>query len=173
MNTLRNSSKLMMSLMIIMLMTLGTGCKSKKKAMEAQAAADKAKMEQEAALQRERDAELKRQQEAEEAAKRNAQATTEAPAQKLDLFFSAIANSNNVNAANSSMNEALSLFASPDAPVLIVISEEAGQKDYDRPTTIAQYLNYLKDTKKNMNKIGNLQFDASGKITEVELIKQK
>ena len=32
-------------------------------------------------------------------------------------------------------------------------------------------LNYLKDTKNNGNSISNLQFDNSGKITEVELRK--
>ena len=39
------------------------------------------------------------------------------------------------------------------------------------PTTIIDYLNYLKDQKKNMNKIDKLQFDNAGKITEVELRK--
>ncbi|HLZ16132.1 MAG TPA: hypothetical protein VKQ08_03795, partial [Cyclobacteriaceae bacterium] len=72
---------------------------------------------------------------------------------------------------NSSINEALTLFASPQAPVLIVISEEDGKKDYDRPTTITAYLNYLKDQKKNINDIAGLKTDASGKITELELKK--
>lgn len=141
--------------------------------MEANAAAEKARMEQEAAAQREREAEEKRKQEAEAQAKRDAEAQRQAPAQKLDIYFNAIANSGNVNSANSSINEALALFASPDTPVLIVISEENGQKDYDRPTTIRDYLNYLKDQKKNANKINDLKFDSSGKITEVELVKQK
>ena len=52
-----------------------------------------------------------------------------------------------------------------------MISESNGQKDYDRPTTIRDYLNYLKDQKKNMNQISNLQFDSAGKITEMELKK--
>ena len=144
--------------------------------MEAQAAADKAKMEQEAALQREkeREAELQRQREAEEQARRDAEAKrNQAPAERLDLYFNAIANSNNVTAANSTISETLALFASPDTPVLIVISEENGQKDYDRPTTISNYLNYLKDTKRNINRISDVKVDASGKITELELVKQK
>ena len=74
------------------------------------------------------------------------------------------------NAINQ-INEALSLFASPDTPVLIVISESGGQKDYDRPTTIKNYLNYLKDQKKNINKISDVKYDGSGKITELELKK--
>ena len=83
------------------------------------------------------------------------------------------ASTSSVAAANGSINEALTLFASKDTPVLIVISEANGQKDYDRPTTIGEYLNYLKDQKKNINKISHLEFDASGKITEVELVKNQ
>jgi hypothetical protein len=48
---------------------------------------------------------------------------------------------------------------------------EGETKDYDRPTTIRRYLEYLKDQKKNMNAVHNIQYDASGKITELELIK--
>jgi hypothetical protein len=162
-----------MMALLVLLMLGGAGCKSKKKAMEANAAAEKARMEQEAAAQRDREAEEKRKREADEQARRDADSKKQAPAEKLDLYFSAIANSGNVNSANSSINEALALFASPDTPVLIVISEEGGQKDYDRPTTIRDYLNYLKDQKKSANKIGDLKFDGSGKITEVELVKQK
>jgi hypothetical protein len=54
-----------------------------------------------------------------------------------------------------------------------VISEEQGVKDYDRPTTIKAYLNYLKDVKKNINRVGKLQVNNSNKITEVELIKDR
>ncbi len=64
------------------------------------------------------------------------------------------------------------MFSSPDTPVLIVINESNGEKDYDRPTTIREYLNYLKDQKKNINKIQKLEFDDAGKITEVELRKE-
>jgi hypothetical protein len=131
-------------------------------------------MEQEANLRKE---EEQRKKEAEEAARRDAEARRQqealanAPKAKLNQYFASISSSNNVASANSSINEALNLFASPDTPVLIVISEENGQKDYDRPTTIRQYLNYLKDTRNNSNTISNLQFDNSGKITEVELRK--
>jgi hypothetical protein len=170
--SLFRTSRIFFTLMIAILLVF-SGCKSKKKAMEAQAAAEKARMEQEAARQREADAEARRKREADEQARKDAEAKKQAPAQKLDLFFNSIANSNNVNGANNSINEALAMFSSPDTPVLIVISEENGQKDYDRPTTIRNYLNYLKDQKKNPNKISNLQFDSSGKITELELSKLK
>lgn len=158
--------------LIIGMVAVGSGCKSKKKAMEA-AAAEKARLEQEAELRRQKDEEARR--EAEERAKREADAKAKAeaaaPRQKLEQLFGEIANSSNAASANRSISEALTLFASDETPVLIVISESGGMKDYDRPTTIKQYLEYLKDTKNNMNAISNLQFDSSGKITEVELKK--
>ncbi len=171
MNSFRNSSKLVMVILVVMISTFG--CKSKKKAMEA-AAAEKARMEQEAAFQKQRD-EDQRKKDAEEKARRDAEADKASragtPYTQLGEYFSAIASSSNLNSANTSINEALTLFASPQTPVLIIISESNGQKDYDRPTTIISYLNYLKDQKKNMNKIEKLQFDNAGKITEVELRK--
>jgi hypothetical protein len=170
MNSIRHSSKLVM--LVFVMLILASGCKSKKKAMEA-AAAEKARMEQEEA-RRLQEEEMKRK-EAEEQAKRDAAATqgqASAPREKLALYFDAISNASNATSANNTISEALTLFASPETPVLIVISESGGQKDYDRPTTIQNYLNYLKDQKKNMNKISNVQFDSSGKITELELRKQ-
>ena len=172
MNVIRNSSKVIM--WILVLMICFTGCKSKKKAAEAaRAAEERARMEQEANLRAEDERKKKEAEDAAraEAERRQQEMLANAPKAKLNQYFESIANSNNVASANSSINEALTLFASPETPVLIVISEESGQKDYDRPTTIRQYLNYLKDTKNNANTISNLQFDNSGKITEVELRK--
>jgi len=173
---IRNSPSLLVITFTILLCI--TGCKSKKKAMEAQAAAEKARVEREAAEQRQKEAELKKQRDAEEAARREAdakreaeQARTREPRAKLNDYFNMISSSSSMTAANSSINEALSLFASADTPVLIVISESGGQKDYDRPTTIKAYLNYLKDQKKNMNQISDMKFDNTGKITELELRK--
>ena len=170
MNAFRNSSKLIMWVLVLMMVI--TGCKSKKKAAEAaRAAEERARIEQEANLRKDEEAKRK---EAEEAARRDAearqnQAMANEPKAKLNQYFDAISGSGNVASANSSINEALTMFASPDTPVLIIISESGGQKDYDRPTTIRQYLDYLKDQKKNINTISNLQMDNSGKITEVEL----
>jgi len=45
-------------------------------------------------------------------------------------------------------------------------------KDYDRPTTIRKYLEYLKDQGRFDKDIENLVVDKNGKITEVELIKK-
>jgi len=172
MNSIQNSSKLVLLVFILSMIVLG--CKSAKKTAAANAANEKAKMEHEATLRKQKEDELKKK--AEENAKRNAQSAItvmkeNAPKVKLSEYFDAIANADNVASANSSINEALALFASSEAPVLVVISEEGGKKDYDRPTTIKAYLNYLKDQKKNINYIDNLQVDASGKITEVELKK--
>jgi hypothetical protein len=161
--------------LLVVLMAVGGGCKSKKKAAEAAAAAEKAQMEQEAAaLKKQQEEDRKRREAEEEAAKRAAAEATnkKAPQAKLEEYFTSISNSSNEASANSSINEALSLFASSDTPVLIVIHESGGQKDYDKPTTIKNYLYYLKDQKKQADKIGNLQFVNSGKITEVELVKQ-
>ena len=175
----RTSMRFLGFAIIIACVALGSGCKSKKKAMEAQAAAEKARLEQEAKAKKQREEEeaARKQREAEERARAEAEAAEKArksdPYTKLEQYFNAIGSANNVASANSSINEALTLFASPETPVLIVISESGGQKDYDRPTTIQNYLNYLKDQKKKADKLGNLQFDASGKITEVELVKQK
>ncbi|UII29156.1 nucleoid-structuring protein H-NS [Fulvivirga maritima] len=163
--------------MVALLIIFSAGCKSKKQAGDiSDADAEKAKMEQEA-RQRELEAERRRAEEerlAREKARAEAEAAAAAankPENKLADYFQAIANAPTTSSANSSINEALTMFSSPDAPVLIVISQSGSQKDYDRPTTIKEYLNYLKDQKKNVNRISDLQFDASGKIKEVELSK--
>lgn len=84
--------------------------------------------------------------------------------------FDAISGAGSTSEANSNINQALSLFSSPDAPVLIIISE-AG--DYDRPTTISRYLNYLKDQRRNPNVVNNVVLDNQGRIREIELIKSQ
>ena len=178
---IQRSSRFMMLAVMVVVLAMGAGCKGKKKAMEAQAAAEKARIEAEAAAKKQREREeeeARRRREAEEQSRRDAEARARAdrevgPQKKLEQYFSAISNASSPGAANNSINEALALFASPSTPVLIVIHEEGGEKDYDRPTNIKDYLNYLKDQKKQADRIGNLQFDGSGKIKEVELVKQK
>ena len=90
----------------------------------------------------------------------------------LDDYFDLIANSTNLATSNRYINEALGLFASEDVPVLIIISKSGNIVDYDRPTTIKKYLEYVKDQKIVRNKIENVVYDSSGKITELELIKK-
>jgi len=165
-----------MMTIVVILMLAGAGCKSKKKAMEASnAAAEKARMEQEAASRKQREEEERQRKEAEARAQRerDAEAKKREPYTRLERYFSSISGSGNTTAANNSINEALAMFSSPETPVLIIISQSGEQKDYDRPTTIREYLNYLKDQQKNANKIEKLEFDGSGKITTVELTKLK
>jgi flagellar biosynthesis GTPase FlhF len=171
---------LRLPVLALILVVLLFSCKSKKQALQASnVAAEKAKLEQEAALRKiqQLEEEAKRK-EAEEKARREAEAKSaetakvSAPEQsRLNQYFETIANSGSTTSANSSIMEALAMFASPEAPVLIVISEYNGQKDYDRPTTIQNYLNYLKDQKKSNSVVSAVKTNSAGKITELELRK--
>jgi hypothetical protein len=178
-NKMISRSSRLFVIVAICLLLIGSGCKSKKKAMEARNAAERARIEQEAADKKKREEDEARKREAEERARAEAEAeanrksASSTPAAKLDQYFNAIAASGNAASANSSISEALTMFSSGQTPVLIVISEEGGAKDYDKPTTIQDYLNYLKDQKKNLNAISDIKFDGSGKITEVELTRKK
>lgn len=98
-----------------------------------------------------------------------ARSAEEIAAEKLENYFNAVAAASSVNAANQSIQEALTMFSNQETPVLIVIHEENGIKDYDEPTTIKKYLEYLKDTKKNLNYISDIRMDGSGKVSELEL----
>ncbi len=114
-----------------------------------------------------RKAEEERLRQAEEARRRASQGP-----QTIDEYMAAISKANNVEKANDLINKALGLFASPDVPVLIIISVYGNNNyDYDRPTTAAAYLNYLKDQKKLNVRVHNVVTNDAGKITELELIK--
>lgn len=88
--------------------------------------------------------------------------------EKLESQFASIASASNVTSANQSIQEVLAMFSNSETPILIVIHEEGGVKDYDEPTTIKKYLEYLKDTKKNLNYISDIRL-TGGKVTELEL----
>jgi peptidyl-tRNA hydrolase len=90
----------------------------------------------------------------------------------LNDYFALIAGASSIDMANLKINEALKLFAAPSTPVLIIISQEGDITDYDKPTTAKKYLEYLKDQKKNLNEIGNIEYDDNGKIKLLELIKK-
>ena len=107
---------------------------------------------------------------AEEAARAAAEAKL--PKNMLEKSFREIVTSSSTTQANRIINETLKLFSSNNVPVLIIISQAGGFNDYDRPTTIEDYLNYLKDQKVNRNSVYNLKLNDDGKITEVELIKK-
>jgi hypothetical protein len=93
----------------------------------------------------------------------------EVAVEKLENYFNRLAGAGNVSIANQSIQEVLGMFSNQDTPVLIVIHEENGIKDYDEPTTIKKYLDYLKDTKKNLNFISDIRMDSNGKVSELEL----
>jgi hypothetical protein len=93
----------------------------------------------------------------------------EVAAEKLENYFNRVAAAGNVSMANQSIQEALGMFSNQETPVLVVIHEENGIKDYDEPTTIKKYLDYLKDTKKNLNFISDIRMDSNGKVSELEL----
>ena len=90
----------------------------------------------------------------------------------INEYFVRIANTQDVNAANGLIKEALKMYSSDDTPVLIIIHQEGDVVDYDKPTTIKKYLNFVKDQKKYDNKISSVKFDPYGQITELELIKK-
>ena len=90
----------------------------------------------------------------------------------LEQNFVTIARSANVSQANRTINETIGLFESPNVPVLIIIKQNAGFNDYDRPTTIEKYLNYVKDQKKADEKVYDIKYNSNGKINELELIKK-
>ena len=91
---------------------------------------------------------------------------------KLENYFQEIADASDADLANRNIGNALKYFESKDAPVFIVFYKADGNKDYDKPTTIDKYLNYIKDQKKNPNKIDKLIFNDQGQIAEIELTKR-
>lgn len=82
------------------------------------------------------------------------------------------AKAGNLNQADNTIKNTLQYFASPDATVLIIISKEDGVVDYDKPTTIGRYLQFIKDQKSNRNAIESFLLDGNGKIKELDLIKK-
>lgn len=99
-------------------------------------------------------------------------AKAQQPKNVLETNFGRIAEASSPTQANRIINETLQLFANNNVPVLIIISQAGGFNDYDRPTTIENYLNYIKDQRVSRNKVNELKFNDNGKITEVELIKK-
>ena len=93
------------------------------------------------------------------------------PENMLKSYFGKIANAANEAEANANIDKALGLFTSPKSTVLIIIAEDAHMKDYDKPTNISKYLNYLKDTKNNTNTVDEIKWDANKKIKTLILKK--
>ena len=93
------------------------------------------------------------------------------PEAQLKKSFPEIAKAGSDTQANQIIEKVLKLCANDNIPVLVLISNVGGVKDYDKPTTISKYLNYIKDQKKFDVKFDNIIFDNNGKIKRVELRK--
>ncbi|MDR0363782.1 MAG: hypothetical protein LBH92_01995 [Bacteroidales bacterium] len=94
----------------------------------------------------------------------------------MDAYFNqvvALAKTGNVETTNMKIKDILKFFTSPDAPLLIIVYKDNDIVDYDKPTTIGTYLNYLKDQKTNNNTTHSIERDNYGKIKLVELLKNK
>jgi hypothetical protein len=93
----------------------------------------------------------------------------------LDKCFEeviALSKSGNIERTNMKIKDILKFFTNSEAPLLIIVYRENGVPiDYDKPTTIGAYLNYLKDQKVNHNTTYSIERDETGKIKLVELLK--
>jgi hypothetical protein len=87
----------------------------------------------------------------------------------LNQHFQALANESDYGKASNIMNNTLPLFENENVPVLIIISEENGEKDYDKPTTIKKYMQYLTDRQAYNAEVDTIEYDDNGKIKELEL----
>ena len=118
----------------------------------------------------------KREQERIEAEKRRAEeaaaAKIENDRKMLNQHFAALTGETDYEKANTIIENTLGMFANDEVPVLVIIAEENGQKDYDKPTTIKKYLNYLKDKKAYKAEMENVVYNDAGQITELELRKK-
>ncbi len=94
------------------------------------------------------------------------------PENVLRRSFDEITKAKNDVEANALIEKTLQLFTSEKSNVLIIISKGANFNDYDKPTNIKDYLNYLKDTRKNLNDIEKIHFGDNNKIKTLELIKK-
>jgi hypothetical protein len=94
----------------------------------------------------------------------------------LDRYFEeviSLAKSGNIERTNMKIKDILKFFTSSEADLLIIVYRENGVPiDYDKPTTIGAYLNYLKDQKVNHNTTYSIERDGAGKIKLVELLKK-
>jgi hypothetical protein len=94
------------------------------------------------------------------------------PENRLRKYFDGIAKASSEAEANQLIEETLQMFTSDQCNVLIIIAEQGAIKDYDEPTKIRKYLNYLKDTKNNVNDIDEIKFEGE-KVKTLILRKKK
>ncbi|MFT6972595.1 MAG: hypothetical protein ACJAXX_003179 [Roseivirga sp.] len=91
---------------------------------------------------------------------------------RLNNYFGQIGNASSTSTANNNIREALGMFSTGEAPVLVIFYTANGLEDFDEPTTITKYLNYLKDVKTNPHKVKEMVLDDQGRIRELVLIKK-
>ena len=89
----------------------------------------------------------------------------------LNQHFEALTGQKDYDKANTIISNTLPMFANKEVPVLIIIAEEGDVVDYDKPTNINDYLNYLKDRKAYKAEVDTITYDANGKISELVLRK--
>ena len=96
------------------------------------------------------------------------------PENVLRRSFDGIAKASSASEANSLIQNTLQMFSSEKANVLIIVHKGAtdADTDYDEPTNIAKYLNYLKDQKKNLNDVERIVYDSNNKIKTLILLKK-
>lgn len=105
----------------------------------------------------------------EEVAKKQAE---QAKFNTINEDFARIGHAGSYEEADKEISRILTIFATPDVPVLIIIDQVDGVNDYARPTTASRFLNYLKDIKSYNYAVESLKRNTEGKITELELIKK-
>jgi len=172
MNAIQNSLRVTWWAIVISVFALS--CKSTKAPVVINDEVEKAGREQEAMVHKQKEEQLKKREDElrkmdEEIMRRNAM--IESP-KKLAQYFDSIVNSKN-SATNNNISQALTLFASSNAPVMVVIHDKNGKKNYTRTLTIAAYLIYLKGQKSSVDRIEHIAVNEVGKITELELMKSE
>ncbi|MEQ6118924.1 nucleoid-structuring protein H-NS [Reichenbachiella sp. MALMAid0571] len=159
----RNQNISLLAIAIVVTMAIGfTGCKSKKNV-----AAITTEQESDPVIE---DTEMDKPDEETETIKETP-VKTATKQEQLSNYFKAIATAPSTASANASIQEALTMFGTSEAPILIVIYRAGSKPDYDEPTTIVKYLNYLKDTKNNKAQVEEIVYDTNGKIKELVLKK--
>jgi hypothetical protein len=94
---------------------------------------------------------------------------------QIENAFQGIANaskSGDISKASQIIKNTMPLFTGDDATVLIIISREGSIVDYDKPTTIKRYIDFVKDQKASKNAVDSYMLDTNGKIKELDLIKK-
>ena len=94
---------------------------------------------------------------------------------KIENAFQGIATAakgGDISKASQIIKNTMPLFTGEDAPVLIIISREGSMVDYDKPTTIKHYMDFVRDQKASRNSVDSYLLDTNGKIKELDLIKK-